>query len=229
LLEGLRAPAYKVASFELVDLPLIERIAACGKPMIMSTGNASLAEIGDAVAAARKAGAREIALLHAVSGYPTPIEQANLRTIPHLAEAFGVTAGLSDHTLGVAAAIAAVAQGATLIEKHVTLSRADGGHDAAFSLEPHELKRLVEECRGAWQALGRVTYDRQESEKKTAPHRRSLYVVRPVAKGETFTEANVRSIRPGFGLAPKFLPNVLGRRAARDLARGEPLDWNMLA
>jgi N-acetylneuraminate synthase len=229
LLEQLGAPAYKVASFELIDLPLIETMARCGKPMIMATGNASLAEIGEAVAAARKGGAREIALLHAVSGYPTPIEQANVRTIPHLAEAFGVTTGLSDHTLGVAAAIAAVAQGASIIEKHVTLSRADGGHDSSFSLEPHELKRLVEDCRGAWQALGRVTYERQESEQKTAAHRRSLYVVRPVAKGELLTSAHVRSIRPGNGLAPKFLPEVLGRTAARDLAFGEPLGWEMLA
>jgi len=229
LLEGLGAPAYKVASFELIDLPLIETIAACGKPMIMATGNASFAEIGEAVAAARKAGAREIALLHAVSGYPTPIEQANVRTIPHLAEAFGVTTGLSDHTLGIAAAVAAVAQGASIIEKHVTLSRADGGHDAAFSLEPHELKRLVEDCRAAWHALGRVTYDRQESEQKTAAHRRSLYIVRAVKKGEVLTAAHVRSIRPGFGLAPKHLPDVLDRKAARDLAFGEPLAWDMLA
>jgi pseudaminic acid synthase len=229
LLEGLGAPAYKVASFELTDLPLIETIARCGKPMIMATGNASFAEIGEAVAAARNAGAAGIALLHAVSGYPTPIEQANVRTIPHLAEAFGVTTGLSDHTLGIAAAVAAVAQGASIIEKHVTLSRADGGHDAAFSLEPHELKQLVENCRGAWKALGQVTYERQESELKTVAYRRSLYVVRPVAKGEALTQANVRSIRPGNGLAPKFLPEVLGRVAARDLAFGEPLGWDMLA
>ena len=229
LLKKLGAPAYKVASFELIDLPLIETIAKCGKPLIMSTGNASLAEIGEAVSAARQAGAQEIALLHAVSGYPTPIEQANVRTIPHLAEAFGVVAGLSDHTLGVAAAVAAVAQGAAIIEKHVTLSRADGGPDSAFSLEPHELKRLVEDCRGAWHALGRVTYERQDSEKTTVAHRRSLYVVRPIAKGEILTADNVRSIRPGLGLAPKHLPDVLGRAASRDLAFGEPLGWDMLS
>jgi len=228
LLEDLGAPAYKVASFELVDLPLVRRMAATGKPLILSTGMAHLGEIQEAVAVARDAGCSQLILLHCVSGYPTMPEDANLRTIPHLAEAFGVPAGLSDHTMGIAVSVAAVALGACFIEKHFTLRRADGGPDAAFSLEPEELAALVAGTRTAWNALGRVSYDVAPSERANLQFRRSLYVVADMVAGEVFTEANLRSIRPGYGLAPKHLPELLGRRAARALARGTPFAWSMV-
>jgi N-acetylneuraminate synthase len=228
LLESLGAPAYKIASFELVDLPLVRRVATTGKPLIMSTGMAHLGEIQEAVAAAREAGCRDLILLHCVSGYPTAAEDSNLRTIPHLAQAFGVQAGLSDHTLGVAVSVASVALGATFIEKHFTLKRSDGGPDAAFSLEPDELKALVEGTQTAWAALGRVSYDLAPSERGNLQFRRSLYVVEDMAAGEVFTQANLRSIRPGFGLPPKHLPEILGRRASRALTRGTPLSWDQL-
>lgn len=228
LLEGLGAPAYKIASFEAVDLPLIARVARCGKPMIISTGMCNLGEIQDAVTAARANGCREIVLLHCVSSYPAVFEDANLATIPHLAAAFDVVAGLSDHTPGSAAPAAAIALGACVIEKHFTLARADGGPDAAFSLEPAEFRTLVEDCRNAWRAVGRVTYDIEGSEKANIVFRRSLYAVRPIARGEAFTKANVRSIRPGFGLAPKHLPRVLSHRASRDVSYGEPIAEDML-
>jgi N-acetylneuraminate synthase len=226
LLESLGAPAYKIASFEAVDLPLIERVAATGKPIILSTGMATLDEIGEAVAAARAAGCRSLALLHCVSSYPAPAEQSNLRTIPDLARRFDVVAGLSDHTLGTAVAVAAVSLGAAVIEKHFTLSRADGGPDAAFSLEPAELAQLTADVRTAWAALGAINYEPEPSERANMTFRRSLYVVAPVRAGEVFTRHNVRSIRPGLGLPPKDLPRVLGRSATRDLARGTPLDWS---
>jgi N-acetylneuraminate synthase len=228
LLEGLGAPAYKIASFEAVDLTLIARVARCGKPMIISTGLASLEEMGEALETARSNGAAGVALLHCVSSYPAPIEEANVRTVPDLARRFGVVAGLSDHTPGSAAAVAAVALGATIIEKHFTLARADGGPDAAFSLEPAEFAALVADCKAAWRALGSATYDELGSERAAAGHRRSLYVAADVRAGEALSPANVRSVRPGFGLAPKHLPQVLGRRAARDLKFGEPLDWTMI-
>jgi len=229
LLESLGAPAYKIASFELVDLPLVRRVAATGKPLIMSTGMAHLGEIAEAVAAARQAGCRDLLLLHCVSGYPTAPAEANLRTMAHLAQAFGVQTGLSDHTMGVAVSLAAVALGATFIEKHFTLKRADGGPDAAFSLEPDELKALVEGARTAWEALGRVSYDLAPSERGNLQFRRSLYVVADMAAGEVFSEANLRSIRPGYGMAPKHLPSILGRRASRAVARGTPLSWALVA
>jgi N-acetylneuraminate synthase len=229
LLEALGAPAYKIASFEAVDLPLIARVAACGKPMIISTGLASLAEMAEALETAQAGGAAGVALLHCVSSYPAPIEEANVRTVPDLARRFGVVTGLSDHTPGTAAAVAAVALGAAIIEKHFTLARADGGPDAAFSLEPAEFTALVRDCKAAWSALGSATYDELGSERAAAGHRRSLYVSADVAAGQLLTAANIRSVRPGFGLAPKHLREVMGRRAARDLRFGEPLSWDMLA
>jgi len=228
LLEQLGAPAYKIASFEVVDLPLIERCAKTGKPLVISTGMADLAEIAEAMGAANKAGASEVVLLHCVSGYPTPPQDINLRTMPHLAEAFSAVGGLSDHTLGTAVSVAAVALGACFIEKHVTLQRSDGGPDAAFSLEPDELGELVRSCRDAWLSLGQVNYARKASEADNLTFRRSLFAVTDIRAGEMFTSDNVRSIRPGHGLAPKFLPQVLGRHAARDIAKGEPIDWALL-
>ncbi len=228
-LEDLNAPAYKIASFEILDLPLIERCAATGKPLIMSTGLANSREIGEAVAAARGAGCRDLVLLHCVSGYPTEPGDANVRTVPHLGQTFDAIPGLSDHTRGIAVSVAAVALGACFIEKHLTLNRADGGPDAGFSLEPNEFADLVRSCRTAWDALGRVTDERTESERGNAAFRRSLYVVADVAAGDTFSEDNLRSIRPGHGLAPKHMPDILGRRAARSLPRGTALDWDMIA
>lgn len=227
-LEALDVPAYKIASFELVDIPLIERVAATGKPLIMSIGMASLPEIEDAVAAARRAGCRSLSLLHCISGYPTPMAEANLATIPDLARRFGLDVGLSDHTLGTTASVTAVALGACIIEKHFTLDRADGGPDSAFSLEPAELDELVRSCRAARAAIGAATYQRRPSEQGNAMFRRSLYVVADIAAGEEVSTANVRSIRPGLGLPPKHLPEVVGRRAARELKRGTPLQWSDL-
>jgi pseudaminic acid synthase len=228
LLEELGAPAYKIASFEAIDLPLIARVASKRKPMIVSTGMANLDEIGEAVRTARGNGCNEIVLLHCVSSYPAPDEQSNVRTVPDLAERFGVVSGLSDHTFGSAVAVASVALGGCVVEKHFTLRRADGGPDAAFSLEPEEFSTLVEDCKRAWRALGRATYDLQGCERGSIAFRRSIYVVRDIAAGEELTGENVRSIRPGYGLPPKHLPDVLGRRAARDLKRGDPLDWDAL-
>lgn len=227
-LETLDPPAYKIASFELVDTPLIRKVAATGKPLIMSTGIANYAEIEDALRAAREGGAECVSLLHCVSAYPARPEDMRLRTIEALTAAFGVQIGLSDHTLGSAVAVASIARGATIIEKHMTLARADGGPDADFSLEPAEFKQLVDDCRMAHAALGAPIHDRKGVGGANAQFRRSLYVVADVAEGEVLTEAHVRSIRPGLGLAPKHLPEVLGKRAARDLKRGEPLDWSMV-
>ena len=229
LLASLEAPAYKIASFEVVDLPLIAYVARQGKPMIISTGMANLAEIQAAVSTARENGAAGVALLHCISSYPAPIEQANVRTVPHLGTAFGVVAGLSDHTPGSAASVAAVVLGGAIIEKHFTLSRDDGGPDSAFSLEPDEFSRLVGDCKAAWAALGQVGYDLKGAERGSVKFRRSLYAVRAIKAGEALTSANVRSIRPGYGLAPKHLPDVIGRKAARDIDYGEALDWSMVA
>ena len=227
-LEELGVPAYKIASFELVDTPLIAKAASKGKPMILSTGIANYAEIERACAAARTHGADGFALLHCISAYPARPETMRLGTIGSLAAAFGVPVGLSDHTLGSAVAVAAVARGACIVEKHLTLRRADGGPDAAFSLEPAEFRALVDDCRMAHAALGPAEHDREGVGGANAQFRRSLYVVRDVAEGAVLGEADVRSIRPGNGLAPRHLPAVLGRRAARALARGEPLDWSMV-
>jgi N-acetylneuraminate synthase len=223
LLEQLDAPAYKIASFEAVDLPLIAYVASKRKPMIISTGMANLDEIGEAVATARENGCDELILLHCVSSYPAPDEQSNVRTVPDLAERFSVVSGLSDHTFGSAVAVAAISLGGAVVEKHFTLCRADGGPDAAFSLEPDEFKTLVEDCKRAWRALGAATYDLQGCERGSIAFRRSVYVVRDVAAGQELTADNIRSIRPGYGLAPRLLPEVLGRHAARDLKRGDPL------
>jgi N-acetylneuraminate synthase len=228
LLKGLSVPAYKIASFEVVDLALIERVAREKRPIIISTGMATLGEIEDAVRTARTNGADQIVLLHCVSSYPAKYEQANLRTIPHLARAFGAVVGLSDHTPGTACSVAAITLGASVIEKHFTLRRADGGPDSAFSLEPDEFKRLVEDCRNAWRSLGRVDYARGEEERKSLVFRRSLYVVEDIDAGAELTSRNVRSIRPGHGLAPKHLRQILGRRALRALKRGTPLAWSDL-
>ena len=227
-LETLDVPCYKIASFELVDLPLIRRCAATGRPLVMSTGMASEAEIAEAVEAARGAGAKDLIVLHCTSAYPAPMSSMNLATLPDMAERFGVMTGLSDHTLGTAASVAAVALGAVFIEKHFTLSRAEGGVDSAFSLEPAELADLVRSCRGAWEALGHVAYGPGEAEAGNASMRRSLYVSAPVRKGEAFSAANVRSVRPGQGLPPKHLDAVMGQRATRDIPFGEPLDWSMV-
>jgi N-acetylneuraminate synthase len=225
LLEELGAPAYKIASFEAVDLPLVAYVASKRKPMIISTGMANIDEIGEAVRAARENGCEEITLLHCVSSYPAPDEQSNVRTVPDLAERFGVVSGLSDHTAGSAVAVASIALGGSVVEKHFTLRRSDGGPDSAFSLEPDEFATLVQDCKRAWRSLGKATYDLQGCERGSIAFRRSIYVVSDIAAGETLTAENVRSIRPGHGLAPKHLPEVLDRRAARDLKRGEPLDW----
>jgi pseudaminic acid synthase len=227
-LEAMEVPAHKVASFEMVDLPLIRRIARTGKPVIMSTGMASLEEIHEAVGAFREAGGKELALLKCTSAYPSPPEEMNLRTISDLAERFHVPAGLSDHTLGSTVAIAAVTLGACIVEKHFTLSRAEPGPDSAFSLEPLEFKAMVEAIRTAESALGGVSYEVTSKEVASRVFRRSLFVVKDVKAGEELTEENVRSIRPGYGLPPKFFERVIGRRAAVDISRGTPLDWKLV-
>jgi pseudaminic acid synthase len=228
-LESLDAPAYKIASFEIVDLPLIEKVASTNKPLIISTGMANAEEIGDAVAAARRGGNGPIILLHCVSGYPTQPRDSNLRTISDMRERFETSVGLSDHTLGTAVSVAAVSLGAVLIEKHVTLARADGGPDAAFSLEPDELALLCRSCRDAWAALGSVNYERKESEVGNVVFRRSLYAVTDIDAGEVITTATVRSIRPGYGLAPRHLPEILGKRAKVRIARGTAMSWDLIA
>lgn len=227
-LEGLGVPAYKIASFENTDVALIRKVAATGKPMIVSTGMASLTDLDLMVSTAREAGCRDLVLLQCTSTYPATPENTNLRTIPHLREMFGCEVGLSDHTMGVGAAVAAVALGATVVEKHFTLSRADGGVDSAFSLEPAEMKMLVEETERARLALGRVVYGASEAETGSLQFRRSLYVVEDVAAGEALTERNVRAIRPGLGLAPRHLDLVLGRRVARPVRRGTPLSFDLI-
>ena len=228
LLEELGAPAYKIASFELVDLPLIRRVAATGKPMIMSTGMADEVEIAEAVDTARGAGAKELVLLHCVSGYPAPASDYNLATLVDMASRFDVMTGLSDHTIDNAASVSAVALGAVMIEKHVTLDRNGGGPDDSFSLEPIELAQLVTGARTAWEARGKVDYGLKSSEQGNIQFRRSLYVVEDVPSGAVLTSDNVRSIRPGFGLAPKHYDDVLGRKTKAAIARGTALSWDLL-
>ena len=229
LLEDLNAPAYKIASFEAIDLPLIRYVAGTRKPMIISTGMADADEIDEAVAAARDGGCTELALLHCVSGYPAPAADYQLRTLTDMIGRWGVVTGLSDHTLDNTTAIAAVALGAALVEKHFTLDRDGGGPDDSFSLLPHELAQLCQGARTAWSALGRVDYGRKSSEIGNAQFRRSLYFVKPLRAGDTVTADAVRSVRPGFGLAPKHLDAVIGKRATRDIAANTPVAWDTLA
>ncbi|MFN4280632.1 pseudaminic acid synthase [Thermosynechococcus sp.] len=224
-LEEVDCPIYKIASFENVDLRLIRRVAETGKPVIMSIGMATLAELDEAVRTIRETGNDQIVLLKCTSTYPADPRDSNLRTIPHLKELFGCEVGLSDHTLGIGVAVAAVALGATVIEKHFTLSRADGGVDAAFSLEPHEMKLLVEETQRAYQALGKVHYGPTESEKKSLVYRRSLYFVKDMAAGEVITPECIRSIRPGYGLPPKYYDVLLGKRVNQAVERGTAVAW----
>ncbi|HDY7750717.1 TPA: pseudaminic acid synthase [Vibrio vulnificus] len=223
LLEELDVPAYKIASFEVIDLPLIKRVAQTGKPMIISTGMANEEEIAEAIRTAKDNGCQELVVLHCVSGYPAPADQYNLRTIADIAERFDVLSGLSDHTIDNATAVTSVALGACLIEKHVTMDRNGGGADDSFSLEPPELKALCQDTKTAWQALGKVNYERTEAEKGNVKFRRSLYVVKDVTKGEMFTSENIRSIRPGFGLPPKCYEEYLGKIANQDIKKGTPL------
>jgi len=227
-LETLGVPGYKIASFEIVDLPLIRRVASTGKPMIMSTGMASLAEIDEAVKEARSGGCTQLALLKCTSTYPANPENTNVTTIPNMREAFDCEIGLSDHTMGCGVAIAAVALGATVIEKHFTLRRADGGVDAAFSLEPQEFLQLRLESERAWQSLGRIAYGPTQAEDKSRAFRRSLYIAQDLDAGDVLTPENVRIVRPGFGLPPKYYELIIGRRVNCNVKRGEPLRWELL-
>lgn len=228
-LESLDVPAYKVASFENTDLPLIRRIARTGKPMIISTGMASAAEIDEAVRTAREAGNSQLVLLKCTSTYPATPENTNVRTMPNMREAFGCEVGLSDHTMGCGVAVAAVALGAVMVEKHFTLRRADGGVDSSFSLEPSEFRQLREETERAWHGLGRVVYGGTAAEAKSRAFRRTLYIARDIAAGEALSPDNLRIVRPGFGLPPKFYDIVLGKRVNQSLAAGTPLSWDHLA
>lgn len=224
-LESMDVPCHKVASFEVVDIPLLKKIASTGKPVIMSTGMASLTEIDEAVTTLRENGTKELALLKCTSAYPASPEEANLRTIPHLAQAFNCIAGLSDHTLGSAVAIGAVTVGARIIEKHFTLARADGGPDSAFSMEPQEFKQMVQDIRIAEKALGTVCYELTPEQKNSIVFRRSLFVVKDITIGDVFTEENVRSIRPGNGLHPRYYQLILNKRSRCDIPAGTPLSW----
>lgn len=228
-LESLDVPCYKIASFENTDLPLIRRVAATGKPLIISTGMATVAELDETVHAAREAGCRDVILLKCTSTYPATATNTNIMTIPHLRELFGCEVGLSDHTMGVGVSVASVALGATVIEKHFTLNRADGGVDSAFSMEPAEMTQLVAETERAWQALGQVRYGPTEAEKRSLQFRRSLYVVKDLKVGDVLSRENVRAIRPGLGLPTKYLKNVLGKTLKKDVKRGTALSFDLLS
>lgn len=227
-LEGLDVPCYKIASFENIHLPLIQKAAATGKPLILSTGMATLAELDSAVRTAREAGCGDLILLKCTSTYPADPQDSNLLTIPHLRELFACPVGISDHTPGIGVALAAVALGAAVIEKHFTLSRADGGADAAFSLEPAEMKALVEESERAWKALGKISYGPSEKEKDSLKFRRSLYVAKDMRAGDTFNEENLRVIRPGFGLPPEYYALLLGKKVKTDITKGTPVSWDLV-
>lgn len=227
-LESLDSPCYKIASFENTDLPLIRRVAATGKPLIISTGMATVAELDETVRAAREAGCKDLVLLKCTSTYPATAQNTNISTIPHLRELFACEVGLSDHTMGIGVSVASIALGAAVIEKHFTLSRADGGVDSAFSMEPAEMTQLVIETHRAWQAMGEIRYGPTEAEKKSLQYRRSLYVVKDMKAGEIFTEENLRAIRPGLGLAPKYLAMAMGKPVKRDVKCGTALSWELL-
>ena len=227
-LEELNAPAYKIASFENTHLPLIKKVASTGKPMIISTGMASISELDETVRTVREAGCKQFVLLKCTSTYPATPGTSNVLTIPHMRELFNCEVGLSDHTMGVGAAVAAVAHGATVIEKHFTLRRTDGGVDSAFSLEPEEMKSLVNETERAWLSLGKVTYGPTEAEKGSLTFRRSLYIAKDMKKGDVLNDENLRIIRPGLGLPPKYYDVVLGRKVNRDVKKGTPVEWNIL-
>ena len=227
-LETLDVPCYKIASFENIHLPLIRKVAATGKPIILSTGMASIAELDEAVTTAREAGCKDLVLLKCTSSYPATPENTNILTIPHMRELFDCEVGLSDHTMGVGVSVASVALGACVIEKHFTLCRADGGVDSAFSLEPAEMKSLVLETERAWHALGKITYGPTEKEKASLQFRRSLYVAQDMKAGDKFTADNLRVVRPGFGLAPKYYDIILGKKIAIDTKKGTPMQWDIL-
>jgi len=228
LLESLNAPAYKIASFEATDLPLIRYVASKGKPMIMSTGMCSEEEISEAVSAANEAGCKNLVLLHCISSYPAPMDQANLLQMPCLSERFGTIPGLSDHTLGTTASVAAVALGACVIEKHFTLSRNDKGPDSEFSIEPDELKRLCKDTFDAWSAIGKAGFERQKAEEGNKHFRRSIYFVSDIKSGEIITPSHIRRIRPGFGLPPKYYDQLIGKRVSRDVTRGTATSWELI-
>ena len=228
-LESLDVPAYKIASFENADLPLIRKVAATGKPMIVSTGMATLADLDETVRTIREMGNEQFVLLKCTSTYPATPENSNVLTLPHMKELFQCEVGLSDHTMGVGVSVAAVAQGATVIEKHFTLSRADGGVDSAFSLEPEEMTQLVVETKRAWQSLGRVQYGPTEAEKPSVKFRRSLYIAEDMKAGDVLTPKNLRSVRPGMGLQPKYYEQLLGRRVHSDLKKGTPTSWGLIS
>lgn len=227
-LESLDAPCYKIASFENTDLPLIRYAAATGKPLIISTGMATVAELDETVRAAREAGCKDLILLKCTSTYPAAADNTNILTIPHLRELFACEVGVSDHTMGVGVSVAGVALGATVIEKHFTLNRADGGVDSAFSMEPAEMAQLVVESERAWQSLGQVSYGPTDKEKASLAFRRSLYIVKDMKTGEALTQENLRAIRPGYGLPPKYLPALLGRRLAKDVPMGTAMSWDLV-
>ncbi len=227
-LEGLSVPCYKIAAFENTDLPLLKKVAATGKPVFVSTGMATIAELDETVKTLRENGCLEVVLLKCTSTYPASPENSNLRTLPHLRELFNCQVGISDHTMGIGTALAAVALGATVIEKHFTLSRADGGVDSSFSMEPEEMGLLVKESKRAWQALGKIHYGPTEGEKPSLKHRRSLYISQDLSAGSVLTVENVRAIRPGLGLSPKYYDTILGKKVNRDVKRGTPLRWELI-
>ena len=228
-LESLDVPAYKIASFESIDLPLIRKVAATGKPMIISTGMASVVEIGEAIRTAQEAGNDQICILKCTSTYPATPESTNIRTIPNMRETFGLEVGLSDHTMGTGVAVGAVALGAVLVEKHFTLRRSEGGVDSYFSLEPAEFQSLRDETERAWQALGQVTYGGTQSEEGSKQFRRSLYVAADMKEGDAFSSENLRSVRPGFGLSPKFYDILIGKKVNRTVSKGTPVNWDLIA
>ena len=227
-LEEMNVPAYKIASFEITDIPLIEYVASKGKPIIMSTGIATLGDIEEALATCKRMGNQQVALLKCTSAYPSPLEDINLRVIPNMKDTFGTIVGLSDHSLEHTVAVGAVALGAKIIEKHMTLNRAEGGPDAAFSMEPDEFKEMVDSIRALEKALGQVTYELTDKQKNSKEHARSLFVVKDIKKGESFTKDHVKSIRPGFGLATKYIGEVIGKRARYDIKKGTPVDWSLI-